>query len=120
MKNEWRLVYTVFAYNYKRLLGVVAVARTRKHNDSIFIKLLAIAFSIHMVITLGSVCARLGERRQVLKELQDEYDRKLYETAQLKQLLEDGSTSELVVRAARERLGYVYSDEEVYIDISGN
>ena len=35
-------------------------------------------------------------------------------------LLETGDEKELIERAARERLGYVYPDEQVFIDPSGN
>ena len=40
--------------------------------------------------------------------------------SELTELLEEGSQADIVEKAARERLGYVYSDEVIYIDISGN
>ena len=39
---------------------------------------------------------------------------------ELKALLEDGSKTKIIDKAARERLGYVYPDEQIFIDISGN
>lgn len=35
-------------------------------------------------------------------------------------MLEDGSKTKIIEKAARERLGYVYPDEQIFIDISGN
>jgi cell division protein FtsB len=39
---------------------------------------------------------------------------------ELRTLLESGSKEQMIEKAARERLGYVYADEEIYVDISGN
>ena len=39
---------------------------------------------------------------------------------ELESLLENGSHDELVERAAREKLGFVYANEEIYEDIKGN
>ena len=39
---------------------------------------------------------------------------------ELTRLLEEGDEKELIEKAARERLGYVYPNEQVFIDPSGN
>ena len=52
-----------------------------------------------------------------LKERKSEMTLKINE---LVNLLENGTESDFIEKAARERLGYVYSDEKVYIDLSGN
>jgi len=40
--------------------------------------------------------------------------------AELKAMLQDESNTQIIEKAARERLGYIYSDEQVFVDISGN
>ena len=41
------------------------------------------------------------------------------EINELKEMLKDESNKQIIEKAARERLGYIYSDEQVFIDISG-
>ncbi len=62
---------------------------------------------------LSSVRATLSEKKQTLEE-------KSVENKQLRELLENGSQKELIERAAREKLGYVYAGEEIFENISGN
>ena len=35
-------------------------------------------------------------------------------------MLDSDSDTQLIEKAARERLGYIYADEQVFIDISGS
>lgn len=62
---------------------------------------------------LSAVRATLSEKKQTLEE-------KSAENKQLRELLENGSQKELIERAAREKLGYVYAGEEIFENISGN
>ena len=39
---------------------------------------------------------------------------------QLRSMLEEESNDKIIEKAARERLGYIYSDEQIFVDISGN
>ena len=78
---------------------------------SIILRLGIFVFAVFMVITMGSLQVELIEKKDRLKaELKIE---------ELQNLLENGEESDFIERVARERLGYVYSDEEVYTDISG-
>ena len=72
-----------------------------------------------MIATLIGLWSDLSDSRATLNELKTEVAVRETEIEELEKLLEDGSHSELIERAARERLGYVYSDEQIFIDISG-
>ena len=37
-----------------------------------------------------------------------------------KELLSEGNEAKIIEKAARERLGYVFEDEQVYVDISAD
>ena len=52
--------------------------------------------------------------------LKEEYAATENDIAELKAMLSDESNTQIIEKAARERLGYIYSDEQVFIDISGN
>lgn len=91
----------------------------QKRKKSILWRLLIIGISVYMIVTLVGLWGNLNDSRATLKELEAQAAAKQTEIEELEKLLEDGSHSELIERAARERLGYVYSDEQIFIDISG-
>ncbi len=91
-----------------------------KRKKSILWRLLLIGVSVYMVVTLTGLWNNLNESRAELKALEEQKAVKQTEIEELKKLLDSGSKEELIERAARERLGYVYSDEQIFIDISGN
>lgn len=91
----------------------------QKRKKSILWRLLIIGISVYMIVTLVGLWSNLNESKATLKNLEAQAAAKQTEIDELEKLLEDGSHSELIERAARERLGYVYSDEQIFIDISG-
>jgi len=72
-----------------------------------------------MIATLATLWSTLSESREKLDDLKNQAMLKQTEIDELEKLLDNGSHAELIERAARERLGYVYSDEQIFIDISG-
>lgn len=91
----------------------------KKRKKSILWRLLLIGISVYMIATLVTLWSTLSESRATLDELKNQAALKQTEIDELKKLLDNGSHAELIERAARERLGYVYSDEQIFIDISG-
>ena len=59
-------------------------------------------------------------KKEELKSLENHRDSLKLTIQEYKTLLESDSHAAIIEKAARERLGFVYSDEEIYIDISGN
>ncbi|MBE6732499.1 MAG: septum formation initiator family protein [Ruminococcaceae bacterium] len=93
------------------------MARERK--KSVLWRLLIIGISVYMIATLVGLWSTLNDSRAELRELEAQLSVQQTDIDELKSLLESDSHDELVERAARERLGYVYSDEQIFIDISG-
>ena len=91
-----------------------------KQKKSILLRLLVLCVSIYMIATLCSLWNELNEEKAKLSSSQKELNIKQSEIDELKNLLKSGSQEEIIEKAARERLGYVYSNEEIFIDISGN
>lgn len=92
----------------------------KKRKKSVILRLLVLCVCGYMIATLVSLWGELSTSKGELEKLTAEYSEKQLEITELKALLEDGSKEEIIEAAARERLGFVYSDEEIYIDISGN
>ena len=95
---------------------MIAVKKRRK---SVILRLLLLAFSVYILISLINYQVQLTNHRRDLAEKQSTLEAKNLEVSELERLLESGTESQLIDRAARERLGYVYPDEQVYVDLSG-
>ena len=91
-----------------------------KRKKSVIVRLIVLGVSVYMVATLIKLGNQLTEDRNTLTQLQNQRDTIKLENEELSALLDSDSHSAIIEKAARERLGYVYSDEEIYIDISGN
>lgn len=91
-----------------------------KRKKSVIVRLIVLGVAVYMVATLINLGNELAESRAQLAELEKQRDLEKIQIEELKALLDSDSHSAIIEKAARERLGYVYSDEEIYIDISGN
>ena len=91
-----------------------------KRKKSIIVRLIVLGVSIYMVATLVDLGNELAKLNEEYENYVKEYEHLKLTNEELKELLDSGSHAEIIEKAARERLGYVYSDEEIYIDTSGN
>ncbi|MBQ8203433.1 MAG: septum formation initiator family protein [Clostridia bacterium] len=96
------------------------MAVKQKRRKSVLLRLLVICVAGYMIFNLLTLWNTLNENRNTLAQLEETYNQKKAEITELTALLEEGSQADIIEKAARERLGYVYSDEVIYIDISGN
>ncbi len=88
-----------------------ARARTGR---SILLRLALLAFAVYLIVQMAMVYSELKEKEQVLLQKQAELDSYLLKNEELTNLLRNGSDKEIIERAARDRLGYVYKDEIVF------
>lgn len=109
---------------YRELLygesGRENMKKKKRRQKSILLRVVILGVCVYMIVTLAGLWKTLNESRSQLAELQQEYDITANEIEELKAMLADGSQAKMIEKAARERLGYVFSDEQVFIDISGN
>lgn len=94
----------------------MAVVKKRK---SIILRILLLIFAVYVVISLTNLEIKLSERRRELKNGEAVLEKKNIQIDELERLLKNGTEAELIEKAARERLGYVYPNEQVFIDLSG-
>ncbi len=94
--------------------------RKTKRKKSILVRVIVLGVSVYMVATLVNLGNQLAKDRETLKEEQKKLSAIELDVEELKVLLNSDSHSKIIEKAARERLGFVYSDEEIYVDISGN
>lgn len=91
-----------------------------KRKKSVMVRLIVLGVSVYMVTTLIGLGNELGKARAELNNYEKDRDSLQLTISEYKALLESDSHAAIIEKAARERLGFVYSDEEIYIDISGN
>lgn len=91
-----------------------------KRRKSVLLHLIVLGVSVYMVAVLIGLGNELAEVKAELKAYENQRDALELTIDEYKELLESDSHSDIIEKAARERLGFVYSDEEIYIDISGN
>ncbi len=94
--------------------------RRPKRKKSIFLRVFILGVCTYMLVTLGGLWNNLSESRAQLEELKLEYEEKENNIEELKALLNSEDDTQIIEKAARERLGYIYSNEQVFIDISGS
>ena len=84
------------------------------------LRVLILGVCVYMIATLSGLWNTLNQSRKDLEELKAQYAEEQNDIEELRTMLEDGSQSQIIEKAARERLGFVYPDEQIFIDISGN
>lgn len=79
-----------------------------------------IGFCTYLLCSLIGLWGTLSEQKAELQELEEIYATQKAEIAELRTLLDSETDMQIIEKAARERLGYIYSNEKVFVDISGN
>ena len=95
------------------------MARAGGKRKSVILRILLLAFSVYIIISLTNLQVQLIDRTRELKSGEALLAAKNLQIDELVRLLDSGTEAELIEKAARERLGYVYPDEQVYVDLSG-
>ncbi len=101
-------------------MGYWCMKRRPKRKKSIFLRIFILGVCAYMLVTLGNLWNNLSESKAQLEALKTEYEEKENNIEELKALLNSEDDTQIIEKAARERLGYIYSNEQVFIDISGS
>lgn len=78
-----------------------------------------LAFAVYLVINCVQLQVELVSEKQTLKEQQQENSEIELEIERLSNLIETGNDRDFIEDAARERLGFVFPNEEVYKSVTG-
>lgn len=99
---------------------MVMSARTKVEKPSIVLRILIVVFCAYLIYSLGSLFVELNAKNSELKDYEGKIARTEANIVEREKLLTEGTIEEMIEKAARERLGYVFPNETVYMDISGN
>ena len=87
-----------------------------KRRRSVIVRLIVLGIAIYFVASLISLNNELTELQTVRDKGEKEVNTLELGNEELKKLLDSGSRKDIIEKAARDRLGWVYSDEQVFID----
>ncbi len=90
-----------------------------KKNRSLFLRLAVIAFGVYILYALVSFQVDITKKREELETAKEEYNRQQIENEELQRTLDTYGTNDFIESMARDKLGYAYSDEHFYVDVSG-
>lgn len=95
-------------------------AAAKRRSKNILVKLILIAFAVFAIFTLAKLQIQLIQKKDDLAELKAEEQVKQQNADELNSLIEKGDSSDLIERSARDKLDYVYADEDIITDATGN
>ena len=87
---------------------------------SVILRICALLVCGYFAISMASLWGDLNADYKELESLNEQLVAEQNEVDELRTVLEAESDVPLIEKAAWERLGYIYSDEQVFIDISGD
>ena len=94
--------------------------RTQKRKSKhIFFRLVLLAFSVYTIYAMIAWQSQLMANKKILNEKEKQVSAKKISNQELEELLKSGSEKDLIERAARDKLDYVFANEQVFEDISG-
>ena len=96
------------------------MAVRRRAKMGFFTKLLVLVAGVFVVLQLINLQIRIGNEESELAQIQEKVKEQTVENKELERLIAMGDDEEYQKRIAMEKLGFAYSDEKIYIDISGN
>ena len=85
-----------------------------------FFKVVVLVFVFYSIFSLAQLNITMANNRKEKAALQLQIEDLQQNVDDLNTLLQEGTKEDLIERAARQKLGYVYTDEQVYVDLSGN
>lgn len=92
----------------------------RKAKKVKILKFALFAFFVYFCVSFIFMQVDIANRRESLAVAQKELKDQQYLNKEIESILDLGNTDEYIMRIAREKLGFVFPDERVFIDVNGS
>lgn len=92
--------------------------KRKKKRVGLLTKLLLAAFAVYAVCQLVDLQIRINAAAAEQAQLQTQLEAQKLECAELEDAIQKEDHADYIAKLARERLGYVYPGEQVFVDIS--
>ncbi len=96
------------------------MARAKKGKSGLVLKIAFLAFAVYVVISFTVMQIDIAKRRDDLSLLQQQLQEQEYIKNEIADILNSGENTEYITKIAREKLGFAFPDEEVFVDPNRN
>lgn len=96
------------------------MAIKRRAKMGFFTKVLVVVSGVFAAVQLVSLHMKIADKEAELSSLQQKVKEQTVANKELERLIAMGDDEEYQKRIAMEQLDFAYSDEKIYVDISGN
>ncbi len=93
--------------------------REKKRRTSFLLKVAFVLFVIYAVYNIVDISAGLRTKQEQINALQSDIYGLQVRNAELQEAIESELTDQEIANIAREKLGYAYYGEHIYINITG-
>ena len=95
------------------------MAATKKRKRRIVVIVAVIAITIYVGISMVFITNSYREKSRDIQQVQQQIDEQTVLNQEYQAMIDQGVDDEYIQKLAREKLGLVYPDERVYIDMGG-
>ena len=85
---------------------------------SIIISFAIAMFIIYLIVVSINTIIKINDTNEKIKIAQSKYEQIVSNNKDTENLLKNANENDIIERIARERLGYVFPDEKVYVDVN--
>ncbi|MEG1778895.1 MAG: septum formation initiator family protein [Oscillospiraceae bacterium] len=96
------------------------MATRKKEKMGFLSKITVVAVGVFALVQLVNLQLKIASQQVQLAQIQEKIKVQTVQNKEIERLIEMGSDEEYIKRIAMEKLGFAYSDEKIYIDISGS
>ena len=85
---------------------------------SIIISFAFAMFIIYLIVVSVNTVIKINETQEKINTAQSKYEQIVNANKDTENLLKNANENDIIERIDRERLGYVFPDEKVYVDVN--
>ena len=85
---------------------------------SIILSFAIAMFIIYLIVVSINTIIKINDTNEKIKIAQSKYEQIVSNNKDTENLLKNANENDIIERIARERLGYVFPDEKVYVDVN--
>lgn len=104
----------------KKLAKAEQKQKKKKSITSIALKVAVAVLGVYLLVSFVDGQMKVASMQAQQNTVQAQIDAKAAENEELSEILESGDDNAYIERIARQKLGYAWPDEKVYIDITQN
>ena len=94
--------------------------KNKKKKTNPIVKICLTAFTFYIVICLVDSQIDISKKRDELESINEKIAIQKVDNKKLERIINSEEDDEYIEKLARDKLGFAYPDEKIYIDISGN